>query len=159
MSDFTNIASTRRDADSPVNESLIDDAIENTEYNRERALRCGTHGTGARMALARGTVTFAATGLGADHLFSGTITFSSDADDGDPNFSAAPRAYLALEEVTTGGYDAWSNTIHPKYIAMQAGGISATQLFWEVQFENPGASDDISGIVHWEAIGPVTSGE
>ena len=161
MSDFTSIAAGRRDADSPVNESLVDDAIENTEYNQERALRCGTHTTGVRQAYARGLDTFSTSTNGSNIILSGTVTFSTDSADGNPNFLSAPYVWFALEENTDGGGSLqWTsgnvyNFRGPYLIDTTR---ANTGFSWELVVDkNSGAT--FEGNVYWFAIGEVTAGE
>jgi hypothetical protein len=155
MADWTDIAAGSRDQDTPVWEATANALYNNTLYNQERALRCGTHATGVRLAEARGIVSLSQAAAGEDHLFTTTVTFSSAADDGDPGFSVAPTIKLLVTEYI---YTNWSASVYPKAYYIQAGTRTASAFSLDIQFENPAATD-VGVRVHWEARAAVTVGE
>ncbi len=105
MAGWTDISASRKDADSPIDEDLIGDLDDNATYNHERAIRSGTHTTGVRTCMARGRTAF---DWSTTRVGTVSITFATDADDGDPNFLAAPRVYATLAEDATSSQE-WSS--------------------------------------------------
>lgn len=158
---WTDIADSAFDADSPITEDLLEDVVENAEYNHERALRCGTHAVGVRLVMARGKEAFEFTADGSGYGSSTqNVVFENDALDGDPNFTSAPVVYICLEEddantawiASTGiNADEWiahiSDTPTADGFTAKVGGKSLT------------ASQVYNGFFNWIAIGAVTSGE
>jgi len=154
---WTDISSSREDQDSPVDEDLMGDIIDNTEYNFDHAVRGGTHATGVRLAIARGYVQVLDTTVGADYKKTGTVTFSTDAADGNPNFDSSPFVWMTVREILGGGtYDTWSTAIYS--VSPYIEDVSPTDFDWCVQFHN-GGDPDIGFQLWWMAIGAVTAGE
>jgi hypothetical protein len=158
---WTDIADSAFDADSPITEDLLEDIVENVEYEHERALRCGIHATGVRLAMARGKKAFSFSADGSGYgSATATVTFSSDALDGDPNFTSAPVVYMCLEEddadtawLVTGGINA------DEWIAHISDTPSTTGFTAKVAAKSLTASQDYDGFFNWIAIGAVTAGE
>jgi len=155
---WTAIADTAIDADSPVTETLMTQIVENTEYNQERALRCGNHATGVRLALARGrnttefSISTSATGEGSASV---AITFA-DAVDGDPNFTSAPYVWVSFDE--GGTLPAWDAVaVFGGYVEKTT--LSATGATVRMAVQGGNNSATLRGYMNWFAIGPVTSGE
>jgi len=82
-----------------------------------------------RMVCGEGSVTFAGTAIGT-----ATVTFATDADQGDPSFSVAPRVtavvtnryyhlYLANDDTTT--------TTFKMYMATLSGGVATATIDFE----------------------------
>ena len=160
MAAWTDITSTRVDADSPVDEDLVGDLNDNSKSLREQALRCGTNTTGVRLTLARGrfaaNITLDGSGNGVD---TNTITFSSSATDGDPNFSAAPTCLgLTFEESSVAGDEVGS----PSEISLtinESGGVTATAANLVTVIRGGTTGVTINYYIHWAFVGPMTSGE
>lgn len=155
---WTEIAATRYDQDSPEDEDLWGDIIANAAYNYDHALRCGIHATGARNCMAHGVVSFSDVTVGANKAFTGTVTFATDAIDGDPNFSTPPTVILTLEQVTDATYEAWTpaNSIYAYSAIVTARDVDT--FTYRIQFYNA-LDPDLSGKLHWRAVARVTAGE
>lgn len=158
MSVWTSISSTRLDADSPIDEDLTTDLDDNAKSIRERQLRTGIHALGVRLALARGEKAASvaiSSGLGTSI---DTITFSSDATDGNPNFSAAPTVLgLTFEELSTGVDIGTSDPAVSCYI--EEGGPTTTTLAVVTSVQDAANDGTLNFLIHWAVVGPVTSGE
>ena len=149
---WTNISSGRYDADSPVDEDLIGDIVSNTEYNHDHALRGGTHSTGVRLAVAMGvkTITFGASSYDA----SSTVTFSSDSDHGDPNFSSSPRVFLSFT-TSSASFSTGANNVN-----FTVGTSTITSTSFDIDLHRNSTSPGTQNVdVAWLAIGQVTAGE
>lgn len=157
---WNTIADGSVDADSPVNETLMTNMRDNMVYNHDRAVRSGTHATGVRLAIARGTYDFNIT------IVTGTVshafTFATDATDGDPNFSAAPLVVFGMEEriVTGGGTDCdWATDDTVVTANIQDGTLSSTGMTVDITCRTDSSDTYCKGTLHWVAFGAVTSGE
>ena len=151
---WTDISASRKDADSPIDEDLIGDMDANSIYNFDHAVRSGTHATGVRTAMARGTQGFSGSSWAS---LSVLVNFNTSHEDGQPNFLAAPIVAISLEEIDAG--DNWDNYNIASYI--EHGTLTATQCYVKVRFtdDTGEVSKDWEGKVHWIAIGLVVSGE
>lgn len=157
MGEWTAITSGQTDEDSAFDETLADGLRDHCIYNHDHAIRCGTHSSGERLTLARCLEAFNATSCIANKEFTGTVTFSTGSDDGNPNFDAAPRVIFGFHQYTE-GYDAWSAANNIYRWSAVVTSISDSGFDWRVQFYNL-AGVDIAGYFHWAAVGPVTAGE
>jgi hypothetical protein len=159
---YTAISAGRQDADSPVDEDLIADLSDHGDYNYDHAMRVGTDGIAVRRAYACGTVGFDDTNpTGTSTNFSGSVVFSTDADDGDPGFltGIVPHIQISLFEndadshFWTPGNDilgVWTTFHNNTY----------TGFDWKVQFYTTATPpDEIHGYLYWEATAKVTVGE
>lgn len=157
---WTSISDTRTDSDSPVDEDLLVDLSDNSQYNYDHALRCGTDSSGVRLVLARGAIEIDETSVIADVAMTGTVTFATvgHADDGDPNFNSTPRIEFGFEEDSTGGYVEWKATAGVRAWGAVLTAVSSTAFSYRVQFEN-NSGIDIKGYVHWAAIAEPSTGE
>ena len=163
MGDYPTINSTRTDADSVPDEDLFDDLRLRGDYLFESQLRCGEDAdtSRVRLAYARGRTAFTdPTAAGGTIVVSGTIAYST-ATDGDPNFSGVPAVIVSLESDDSGGSNEWDQgadeilvTVHVDY-----GTITTSQFDYVVKGINLDGAEDFDGFIHWQAIGPVTSGE
>jgi hypothetical protein len=89
-----------------------------------------------------------------------TITFSSGSTDGNPNFSVAPNVYLSLMEDTSGGAQDWFTQLVQATAHVVNASITTTQFQFEViGRRGTGTAGNLAGVVHWLAMGLVTSGE
>jgi len=169
MSDFTTISAGRRDVDSPVDEDLIDDIIENTEHNEEHAMRVGTYAVGVRRAWACGRMgattstpwTFT-TSAGGDGSTTVTVLYSTDAEDGDPNFltGETPIVAFSLEENDDASSVPWLSTGFNMPIAWIGHGTNIDTGFTiEIGVENGQGSIDYEGFVNWTATALVDTDE
>jgi len=158
MSDYTIIANTSVDADSPIDEDLMLDLKENVEHNFEHAVRGGTFAAGVRLAIARGIISDNATTDGSGHCAPQptTVTFSSDSVDGNPNFLTAPVVVAVLVEDTSG--TAWPSTVSMIYMHNLTN-ISATGFTGEWKVMNFTATTNYKVFIHWIAVGFVNTGE
>ncbi len=167
MSAWTVISGNAIDANSPWHEGLVEDFHDNISYNYERALRCGRNAVGVRLALARGrkafTVSLDATGDGASTV---TITYATDATDGDPNFltSETPTFSYSLEQDSGGGVN-WSeffsndwNEGFQHFIASRPDADEDMTI--QINCANAsGGSGTFAGWINWRAEALVASGE
>lgn len=159
MSTWTAISDARIDAESPIDEDLVTDIRENAEYLHERAVRAGTHGTGVRLAIARGKVYDTAATDGSGNMSSialAPVTFSTDALDGNPNFSSAPVVVISIEESSTD--DEWT-TSYSVQCNIREASVATTGFTAEWFVTGATATATIGAYIHWIAIGPVTAGE
>jgi len=120
MTTWTSIASTDTDQDSSIDETLMDAIRGNLDYLKEHLLKSRSTVTyldaaspteissqGVPIVVARGYKAWSGTTDGTDGFVDipVTVTFSSDAADGDPGFDSGSTIHvvLALAEITTGG--------------------------------------------------------
>jgi hypothetical protein len=162
MADWTDILDSQIDADSPLDEDFWNALDGNMRYNYERAIRSGPDvltkaqsialGAGrptARTCMARGKTMFSWSGAA-----SGTqVVVFSNAEDGDPNFLAAPSVSMGLQESSPG--DDWASD-GPVEVYIEDGTLDETGFTARIDF---GGSLDPIGWVHWIAIGPVSADE
>ncbi|MCP4898882.1 MAG: hypothetical protein GY906_18070 [bacterium] len=159
---WTDIDDTTFDAESPNVEGLFEDIVENTEYNFEHAVRGGTHAAGVRLATARGAVSFTAvsqTLLQVDITLNGGGT---DCDDGDPNFDAAPRVILTIREDPTSANDFTSggaSSFNEMHYWIEEGYPTTATCRCQVWMDDGSAGPNYKGMIHFIAVGTVTSGE
>lgn len=114
----------------------------NLDYSSVRVYRAGPNappsgGNGRRMAVGRKAYTFASTAT-----VSVTVTYSSDAEDGNPQFAAAAVLTFANEHVAD------ANTYDIQITANLASGFT-------VEIHSTNATDATSGTLHWHASGGV----
>ncbi len=166
MSSWTTILDAWIDRDSPWHAGLVTDFRDNIAYNSEHATRTGTNAAGVRLAYARGrtafTVTIDGSGDGASTV---TITYATDALDGDPNFlsSETPVFTYNLEQDGTGS--AWSsfyaiawNTGIQHFITTRADADETVAI--QINIANSSdTSATVKGWVNWRADAIVASGE
>jgi hypothetical protein len=146
--------------DDPFGIDQVNALNDNTKAERERQLRLGTNTTGVRMALARGSFTFNITNSSGAGSHSEAITFSSAADDGNPNFSAAPTSvWFGLEEDGTGTDWITSRTILMAYVV--TGTLASSGMTVEISSQDVTASgsDNMKGTCYWHVIGAPTGTE
>lgn len=161
MPDYTAIANTDFDASSPVDEDFVTALRDNSQYNFNHAIRCGTFAAGARLAHDDGRTSFNGTTDGSGNL-SVTVTCSFTAS---INFDSAPVFVCSPEEVTTGSPAGivWTNftdavsEAFTHYIA--SGSVSTTQAQVTLEFNAGPASSQVRGRINWIAAGLVTAGE
>lgn len=160
MGEYVKISSTRVDADSPIDEDLTADLSEHGDYNYDHGLRVGEDATPVRRVIAMGGDDFSDTSPIANVRFTGTVTFSTDADDGDPNFllGFVPNIQVSLFEDHNNG-DYWQpsqliNSVHCGFW-----NNTYTGFDWYVQFNNTAITPDIYGYIHWVAYGKPSAGE
>jgi len=157
MSDWTTIPDSDCDADSPVDEDLMGDLKENVEYLYERAVRGGTHATGVRVVLARGTITDTSLTDGAGDIWNQTVALSfSTAIDGDPNFDSAPVVVVTPEE-SSASTD-WGTTWQVSASIVE-GTRTASGCTIEWTIRSGPASSTIGVVLNWIAVGLPTAGE
>lgn len=170
MATWTIITDGSIDEDSPLTTTLFTNFRGNIEYNFERAARGGTHATGVRLVIARGTKTLAAaagTQIGTSGLYWSNITATAiafdatDSADGDPNFLAAttPIILLSCVEDDSGGKLNWDagGVVAGPYVA--SGSLSDTGFTIECEFLATSNSAGIGAIFQWVAIGLPSTGE
>lgn len=158
---YTDIPDTDIDADSDIDDAILEDLVENAEYNHDHAMRGGTHLVGVRLAVARGVTAF------SDSISSGSqdgtqaIVFATDAIDGDPNFSEVPVFKYSMEEDGTGV--AWSAFTQATSDSWEHFVESGSQTSAGVTIRNTitGSSSDgtFKANINWIAFGLVTAGE
>lgn len=163
MSSYTTITDGQVDAESPLDEDLMSELRDNTAYNYERALRVGTNTTGVRRAMACGRKAWSITCSGSNGSTTVAITFSSDAEDGNPNFDsgATPVVLFSLEEDDTGAEVDWgTNPADHVQAWIETGTLAYTGCTITIDVKNAaGATDVYNGFLHWMATAAVTSGE
>jgi hypothetical protein len=157
---WVDLTTGQTDAESPVNDTLMDQIRSNEDYLFDSALRGGTFGTPVRLVVARGVKAVSITvntQIGATGIYRGantyTVTFSTDSDDGDPGFSANPRVYATFYSQDTDLTGTNAAVVTP-YVNSD----SNTQTIINVNAWCP-ASATIAGNLYWMAIGPPTAGE
>ncbi len=157
---WTVLTSSDTDVGSSVNDTLMDAIRGNLDYNFDHALRCGTHAAGVRKAVAYGEEDFSLstpwTTVVSGQLYkqnSGTltITFSTESDDGNPNFNATPRIWYGFEDADD--TDWASNYVIPQFVITSQ---SSTQ-FQGIIYALADASVALDGHLWWLAIGDVST--
>jgi len=154
---WTAITDGTFDEDSPVTDALLEDIVENTEYNNEHAVRAGTHAAGVRLALARATATSEFT-ISTDANGDGSVSWDitiANATDGAPNYSAAPTV-VGYSCEDSGGGTAWGNGC---IYSVRTTGTSTSTINTRIAVTNGPASTSIKGYLTYALVGPVTSGE
>lgn len=121
-----------------ANAKLIDATITDAKMNYTSVKVLRTSGiTGNGLKVARGSKAFTFGGAGTVTI---TITFSTDSDDGNPAFSATPRATFGIRHAATAN----------NYTA-QVTAISSTSI--TIQMTSSLGTDATSGNLDWIAIG------
>lgn len=139
-----------------LNVDLMTDIVDNKSFLFDSACRAGTFAIPVRLAMARGAVDLGAADNATD---TAAVVFADDADDGDPNFSAAPVVLLGLEEDSSGGLADWeSDDTVVERVFINDSSLSATGFTIEAEL-NTGAASNWGITVNWIALGAVTSGE
>ena len=159
MADFTTVTGSRLDADSPWTEDEAQDIYYNTEHNFDHAMRCGSYAVPARLTCARGQFAFSMTSSSSTmdaNSIDWTAGGQADADDADPNFSAAPRVYCTLVEDPASTTD-WS-TIDILFHFIEESTITTDGFTVNIRI-NDGGANSFQGFINWVAIGPVAGGE
>ena len=161
MTAWTDITDATIDQDSPWDEDRTQEFRDNLKHLRERQARHGTDSTGVRYATAQGSFTFSisiSAAIGKTHTEA--ITFSSAADDGDPNFSATPtHVRLTLEET---GSDHWGIATDWTIVTAQVAynTLSSTAMtvdvFAKLHLANTAT---VTGKCYWEVDGAPTGTE
>lgn len=123
-----------------VTDTKLNQMKDNTHHNYKYKLATGD-GT-PNLKMARGVKQFTiSTG---NFTGSATITFATDADDGDPAFSNTPRITYGLEYVSgafsSGGYNFWFRNL-------------TTTTFEMLLSSDTAHAADLTVRVHWQAIG------
>jgi len=158
---WVTLTSGQTDAESSINDTLMDQIRDNEDYLFDSAVRGGALTSPVRLALARGEKTglsIAATNqIGATGIYRGgtsvTITFATDADDGDPDFSVQPRVYVQFYS-----QDADMTSTNYCLVTPFVYSDSTTTAVVYLNGWAP-ASTTISGNLYWTAIGIPQSGE
>jgi len=144
---WTDISAGRQDADSPIDEDLIEDIVGNTEYNHDCAVRSGTHASGVRRALGLVAKTFTQGSANSETV---TVTFATDCVE-DPNFNSAPyplgQPVLLRNDTTVNDFPdrCW-------FLTMTSTGCT-------VRINYDAGSPNSSVTMYFGVVGEVTSGE
>lgn len=149
------ISSERCGAGKPNSYELYNDFKNSNNYIYYHTMRCGPDTSAARFCVTRGTYDFSA--YGTDPNPTGSMDYSTNNEDGDPNFHAAanPIVLIGLEEDTSGSNVAWTT---PTNIWVNATLVDDTYFDWSVFFDTSGATH-VAGTIHWIAFSSVTVGE
>jgi hypothetical protein len=156
---WVTLTSGQTDAESPVNDTIMDQIRDNEDYLFDSAVRGGTLTSPVRLAVARGektSLSIAATTQTAGIYRGGTsvtITFATDADDGDPDFSVQPRVYVQFKS-----QDADMTSTNYCLVTPFVYSDSPTTAVVYLNGWAP-ASTTITGNLYWTAIGIPQSGE
>ena len=160
VADSPSLLDTELTIDKPLDFQKARDLRDRDSYLFDSAMRGGTFTTPHRFAYASGTKTFSLTLASGVITGSQTITFADDCSEGDPNFGAAPRVFIGIEEDSSGSGIAWGSNNIQVTVTMDNGSLATTGVDLEILIYDPGSSSSlVEGIIHWHAIGDPTSGE
>ena len=154
---WTDISDSSFDADSPITDTLMQQIVENGEYNHDHAIRGGTNAAGVRLALSRHkssefTISMDANGNGSV----GWDITVANATDGAPNFANAPVPVGFMCEDSGGGASAWGNGA---VYSVKLVSSSTTTVSTRIAVVNGPASTTIKGYLYVTLLEEVTSGE
>ena len=160
VTDSPNLLDAELSQDEKWNSQKTRDLRDRDSYLFDSAMRGGTFLAPHRFAYARGGFGFSITLSGGAGSTSTAVTFSSAADDGNPNFDAAPRVSIGNSENTASGGISWSTNHVTVTAFVQSGTLTDTGMTVEiVAIRNSGSGTQVDGDIYWHAFGDVTSGE